>query len=147
MAVPGGDSIAILLPVPNLASGDDWTEAAPRMRDRTLAWLEEWGLPGLRDSIAVERSWTPLTFRDELLAPDGNAFAVEPSLQQSAYFRQPNRDRALAGLYYVGGGTHPGAGMPGALLTAQVTQDLIRGDYRSPHATHTSRPTGNLVQP
>jgi len=147
MAVPGGDSIAILLPVPNLASGDDWTEAAPRMRDRTLAWLEKWGLPGLRDSIAVERSWTPLTFRDELLAPDGNAFAVEPSLQQSAYFRQPNRDRALAGLYYVGGGTHPGAGMPGALLTAQVTQDLIRGDYRSPHATHTSRPTGNLVQP
>ena len=147
MAPPGGDSIAILLPVPNLASGDDWSEAEPRMRDRTLEWLENWGLPGLRDSIVVERSWTPLTFRDELLAPDGNAFAVEPSLQQSAYFRQPNRDRAIAGLYYVGGGTHPGAGMPGALLTSQVTQDLIRGDYPAPFASHATGPTGNLVRP
>ncbi|MFZ9692841.1 MAG: phytoene desaturase family protein, partial [Phycisphaerales bacterium] len=82
MAPEGGDSIAILLPVPNLRSGDDWREAEPRMRDRTLAWLEAWGLPGLRESIVVERSWTPLTFRDEFLAPDGNAFAVEPSLQQ-----------------------------------------------------------------
>jgi len=152
MAAPGGDSIAVLLPVPNLASGDDWRELEPRLRDRTLAWLEAWGLPGLRDSIAVERSWTPLTFRDELLAPDGNAFAVEPSLQQSAYFRQPNRDRAIAGLYYVGGGTHPGAGMPGALLTAQVTQDLIRDDYRGPLAAAgavarpvPTGPTGNLV--
>lgn len=148
MAAPGGDSIAILLPVPNLASGDDWHECEQRLRDRTLAWLEEWGLPGLRDAIVVERSWTPLTFRDELLAPDGNAFAVEPSLQQSAYFRQPNRDRALAGLYYVGGGTHPGAGMPGALLTAQVTQDLIRRDYRGPLLSTprgVPRATGNLV--
>jgi phytoene desaturase len=150
MAPVGGDSIAILLPVPNLASGDDWRELAPRLRDRTLEWLEGWGLPGLRDSIAVEHSWTPLTFRDELLAPDGNAFAIEPSLQQSAYFRQPNRDRALAGLYYVGGGTHPGAGMPGALLTAQVTQDLMRDDYRGPHAPRSTRATGstgNLVRP
>jgi phytoene desaturase len=147
MAPAGGDSIAILLPVPNLRSGDDWNEAEQRMRDRTLAWLEDWGLPGLRESIVVERSWTPLTFRDELLAPDGNAFAVEPSLQQSAYFRQPNRDRALSGLYYVGGGTHPGAGMPGALLTSQVTQDLIREDYRGPFSSHASGPTGNLVAP
>ena len=110
---------------------------------------EAWGLPGLRDAIVVERSWTPLTFRDELLAPDGNAFAVEPSLQQSAYFRQPNRDRAVAGLYYVGGGTHPGAGMPGALLTAQVTQDLIRRDYRGAHVSHprgAASATGNTVR-
>ncbi len=150
MAAPGGDSIAILLPVPTLASGDDWRELEPKLRDRTLEWLEEWGLPGLRDSIVVERSWTPLTFRDELLAPDGNAFAVEPSLQQSAYFRQPNRDRALAGLYYVGGGTHPGAGMPGALLTAQVTQDLIRRDYRGAILSHprgAASATGNIVSP
>ena len=87
---------------------------------------------------------------DELLAPDGNPFAIEPSLHQSAYFRQPNRDRALAGLYYVGGGTHPGAGMPGALMTAQVTQDLIRDDFRGSHAPRASRSsgsTGNLVRP
>ena len=59
-------------------------------------------------------------------------------------------DRAVAGLYYVGGGTHPGAGMPGALLTAQVTQDLIRSDYRASHVSHprgAARATGNTVGP
>ena len=83
-------------------------------------------------SIVAEHSWTPLTFRDDLGATDGNAFAVEPTLQQSAYFRQPNRDRVIRNLYYVGGGTHPGAGLPGTLLTAEVTANLIRARRRGP---------------
>jgi phytoene desaturase len=129
MAPEGGDSLYVLLPVPNLRSGDDWTEVEPVVRDRLLDWLEgPAGLPGLRSSIVSEHSWTPLTFRDALGSTDGNAFAVEPTLQQSAYFRQPNRDRVVRGLYYVGGGTHPGAGLPGTLLTAEVTADLIRSD-------------------
>jgi phytoene desaturase len=129
MAPPGGDSIGILLPVPNLRSGDDWTRVEPALRDRLLDWLEgPGGLPGLRSSIVTEHSWTPLTFRDDLGATDGNAFAVEPTLQQSAYFRQPNRDRVVRNVYYVGGGTHPGAGLPGTLLTAEVTTNVIRGD-------------------
>jgi phytoene desaturase len=129
MAPAGGDAITVLLPVPNLRSGDDWTRVEPVLRDRLLDWLEgPAGLTGLRSSIVAEHSWTPLTFRDALGATDGNAFAVEPTLQQSAYFRQPNRDRAVRGVYYVGGGTHPGAGLPGTLLTAEVTADLIRSD-------------------
>jgi phytoene desaturase len=132
MAPAGGDSLTVLLPVPNLRSGDDWAQVEPVLRDRLLDWLEgPAGLPGLRSSIVAEHSWTPLTFRDALGTTDGNAFAVEPTLQQSAYFRQPNRDRVVAGLYYVGGGTHPGAGLPGTLLTAQVTADLIRADAAS----------------
>ena len=99
------------------------------VRDGLIDWLEgPAGLSGLRSSIVAEHAWTPLTFRDALGATDGNAFAVEPTLQQSAYFRQPNRDRAVRGVYYVGGGTHPGAGLPGTLLTAQVTADLVRAD-------------------
>jgi phytoene desaturase len=129
MAPDGGDSLYVLLPVPNLRSGDDWTVVEPLVRDRLLDWLEgPVGLAGLRSSIVVEHAWTPLTFRDTLGATDGNAFAVEPTLQQSAYFRQPNRDRVVAGMYYVGGGTHPGAGLPGTLLTAEVTAGLIRAD-------------------
>jgi phytoene desaturase len=58
----------------------------------------------------------------------GNAFAVEPTLHQSASFRPPNRDRRLAGLYFAGGGTHPGAGVPGVLLGAEVTAGLIARD-------------------
>ena len=129
MAPAGSDSIAVLLPVPNLRSGDDWAHVEPELRDRLLDWLEgPGGLAGLRSSIVAEHSWTPLTFRDDLGATDGNAFAVEPTLQQSAYFRQPNRDRVLGNLYYVGGGTHPGAGLPGTLLTAEVTTNVIRAD-------------------
>jgi phytoene desaturase len=129
MAPTGGDSLAVLLPVPNLRSGDDWARVGPGLRERLLDWLEGPGeLAGLRSSIVAEHSWTPLTFRDDLGATDGNAFAVEPTLQQSAYFRQPNRDRVIRNLYYVGGGTHPGAGLPGTLLTAEVTAGLVRAD-------------------
>ena len=71
---------------------------------------------------------TPEDFRSELGAVDGNAFAVEPTLHQSAWFRHPNRDRSVAGLYHVGGGTHPGAGVPGVLLGAEVTTKLIEED-------------------
>ena len=72
---------------------------------------------------------TPADFASELGAVDGNAFAVEPTLHQSAWFRQPNRDRAVGGVYYVGGGTHPGAGIPGVLLGAEVTSRLIEEDH------------------
>jgi phytoene desaturase len=82
----------------------------------------------LRDSIDFEACWTPLDFRDRLGAVDGNAFAVEPTRSQSAYFRTPNRDRRLRGLYYVGAGTHPGAGIPGVLLGAHVTAKLVAAD-------------------
>jgi phytoene desaturase len=126
MAIPGGDALTVLLPVPNLDADVDWDEAGPALRDRVVDALETFGMAGLRDSIVAEHAWTPRTFRDELGAPDGNAFAIEPALHQSAYFRQPNRDRAVAGLYWVGGGTHPGAGMPGTLMTAEVTAGLVR---------------------
>jgi phytoene desaturase len=78
---------------------------------------------------------TPLDFRDELGAVDGNAFSVEPTLHQSAWFRLPNRDPAVPGLYHVGGGTHPGAGMPGVLLGAEVTAGLVAHDHPRPAGT------------
>lgn len=131
MAPPGGESIAVLLPVPNLRSQVYWTHEEPEVRERVLHALESpkgLGLSGLRDSIVLERSWTPLDFQNRLGAVDGNAFGPEPLLRQSAYFRQPNRDRSLRGMYYVGAGTHPGAGIPGVLLTAEVTSNLITAD-------------------
>ena len=131
MAPEGGESISVLLPVPNLGSGFDWSAAEEPLRERVLDVLESpdgLGLDGLRDSIQVEHRWTPLTFRHELKSPYGNAFGPEPLLLQSAYFRQPNRDRDVAGLYYAGAGTHPGAGVPGVLMTASVTSELIRRD-------------------
>lgn len=128
MAPSGGESISVLLPVPNLMRSRNWMEAQARLREGVLDALESpsgLGLTGLRHSIQVERSWGPLDFRDRLGAVDGNAFGPEPTLLQSAYFRQPNRDRRLHGMYYVGAGTHPGAGIPGVLMTAEVTSNLL----------------------
>ena len=130
MAANGGESLYVLLPVPNLRGSVDWDGAADELRDRLLEDYEQtFGLSGLRASVRVEHRMTPADFRSELGAVDGNAFAVEPTLHQSAYFRQPNRDRDVAGVYYVGGGTHPGAGIPGVLLGADVTTRLIEEDH------------------
>jgi phytoene desaturase len=126
MARPGGDSVCVLLPVPNLrgerVDGD-------RLRDALLAdYADSYGLE-LRDAVAVEHRMTPEDFERELGAEAGNAFSVEPTLHQSAALRQPNRDRSVDGLYYVGAGTHPGAGVPGVLLGAEVTAGLVTADH------------------
>jgi phytoene desaturase len=129
MAPAGGDSLAVLLPVPNLKSGTDWTEESDRRRDLLISELEtKFGMWGLASSIISEHRMTPQDFESSLGAAWGNAFSAEPTLHQSAYFRQANRDRVLAGLYHVGGGTHPGAGIPGVLFGAEVTAGLVSAD-------------------
>ena len=131
MAAPGGDSLAILLPVPNLRGRVDWDQEADGLRDALVADLERtFGLMGLDAAVRVEHRMAPPDFARRLGAVDGNAFAVEPTLHQSAYFRAPNRVRGVQGLYHVGGGTHPGAGIPGVLLGAEVTAGLVAADAR-----------------
>jgi phytoene desaturase len=133
MAAPGGDSLAVLLPVPNLRAGVEWEREAGRVRDALLADMEAtFGLAGLRDAIVAEHRMTPEDFARDLGAVDGNAFAIEPTLHQSASLRPPNRDRRLRGLYHVGGGTHPGAGIPGVLLGAEITAALVNADMGVP---------------
>jgi phytoene desaturase len=137
MAAPGGDSLCALLPVPNLRAGVDWDREGDRLRDGLLADAETtFGLEGLRDAIVAEHRMTPEDFARDLGAVDGNAFALEPTLRQSAWLRPHNRDGRVRGLYHVGGGTHPGAGIPGVLLGAEVTAGLIAADHpvRRTHA-------------
>jgi phytoene desaturase len=129
MAPAGGDSLAILLPVPNLRANVAWDRAVDGLRDALVADLERtFGLDGLGASVAVEHRMAPPDFAREFGAVDGNAFAVEPTLHQSAYLRAPNR--VAPGLYHVGAGTHPGAGIPGVLLGAEVTAGLVAADVR-----------------
>jgi phytoene desaturase len=129
MAPRGGDSLAILLPVPNLRAGVPGERVAGGLRDALVRDLEQtFGLTGLDASVRVEHRMAPPDFAREFGAVDGNAFAVEPTLHQSAYFRAPNRVRP--GVYHVGAGTHPGAGIPGVLLGAEVTAGLVTADVR-----------------
>jgi phytoene desaturase len=138
MAPPGGDSLAVLLPVPNLRAGIDWDREGDRVRDAVLADAEStFGLRGLRDAVVAEHRMAPPDFARDLGAVDGNAFAIEPTLHQSASLRPANRDPRLRGLYLVGGGTHPGAGIPGVLLGAQVTAGLVQEDMGAPRRVAT----------
>ena len=127
MAPAGGDSLCVLLPVPNLRDGRiDWAVEGDRLRDAVVRDMEQtFGLDGLDASVAVEHRMDPRDFARELGAVDGNAFAVEPTLHQSAYLRHPNRDRSVGNLFFTGGGTHPGAGIPGVLLGAAVTAQMV----------------------
>jgi phytoene desaturase len=129
LAPKGCEAFYVLSPVPHLGRAEiDWEAEGPRYADRILAYLEERHIPGLRGDLVTRRIFTPLDFRDVLNAHCGSAFSLEPLLTQSAYFRAHNRDRRIRGLYLVGAGTHPGAGVPGVVNSAKATAGLILAD-------------------
>ena len=68
---------------------------------------------------------TPVDFRDRLCSVNGAAFSLEPQLFQSAWFRPHNRSEEVAGLYLVGAGTHPGAGLPGVVSSAKILDEIV----------------------
>ena len=129
MAPLKGESIYILVPVPNLASGTDWGLTTELMTDRVISALEKWGLEELRTSIEVQHAFTPNDFESQYNSTLGNAFGIEPRITQTAWFRPHNRSEDVEGLYLVGAGTHPGAGVPGVVLSASATMHAIREDY------------------
>jgi phytoene desaturase len=123
---PGGcDAFYVLAPVPHLGSGVDWNARAEPFRQRVQQRLEQTLLPGLGDNLATSHMLTPQGFRDRLLSVNGAAFALEPKLFQSAWFRPHNISEEVRGLYLVGAGTHPGAGLPGVLSSAQILDQVV----------------------
>lgn len=125
LAPPGCDAFYVLSPVPNLASGTDWAQAAEPYRQAIEAELERTVMPGLGASVVSSRVMTPQDFQDRLLSHAGAAFAMEPLLRQSAWFRPHNRSEDIDNLYLVGAGTHPGAGLPGVLCSAKVLDRIV----------------------
>jgi phytoene desaturase len=128
LAPPGCGSYYVLAPVPHLGNARvDWRELAPKYKERIYAALERC-MPGVRRHIVVERWMTPLEFQRDLFARHGAAFSLAPRLTQSAWFRPHNRDPEIPGLYLVGAGTHPGAGVPGVVSSAKATVKLVLQD-------------------
>jgi len=132
MAPEGCESMYVLIPVPHLGSGIDWSEEAEPFADKVIQFLEAWGLEGLRENLEVLEIFSPDDFKQELNAYQGNAFGIVPKFTQTSWFRPHNRSEDIEGLYLVGAGTHPGAGVPGVLLSAEATYDSIRRDFDLP---------------
>jgi len=129
MAPVGGSTHYALSPVPHLGTADiDWAVEGPRYADSILGYLEARYIPNLRRDLTVQRIFTPADFKGELNAHLGSAFSLEPILTQSAFFRTHNRDDRIPNLYFVGAGTHPGAGIPGVVGSAKATAGLMIGD-------------------
>jgi len=125
LAPPGCGSHYVLSPVPHLGKANiDWTEEAPRYAKKIVRALER-HMPNLSQHIVTQRWFTPLDFQGTLNAFHGSAFSIAPTLTQSAYFRPHNQDPKIPGLYIVGAGTHPGAGLPGVINSAKATVSLI----------------------
>ncbi|HSG88019.1 MAG TPA: phytoene desaturase [Pseudomonadales bacterium] len=125
LAPPGCDAFYVLSPVPNLDGDVDWHTQAEPYRAAIAAELGRTVLPGLEDAIVSSRMMTPLEFRDDLKSFRGAGFGYEPVLTQSAWFRPHNLSEELDGLYLVGAGTHPGAGLPGVISSAKVLDELV----------------------
>ena len=130
MAPAGHESVYLLVPVPHLGSDEvDWARDGDRFRDRIVEYLEhDFGLKDFSKAITVEHRFTPLDFERELNSYLGTGWQIEPTLFQSAYFRPHNRSEDVRGLYIAGAGTHPGAGLPGVLLSAEITAGLVNRD-------------------
>ena len=130
MAPDGCDGFYVLSPVPNLQSRIDWDQVGDTYRDRILETLQDHLLPDLNRNLVHSFYMSPLDFQNDYLSMWGSGFSIAPLFRQSAWFRFHNRDPHIGNLYFVGAGTHPGAGVPGVLCSAKVLQNLLTAEVR-----------------
>ena len=125
MAPEGHDCFYVLVPVPNNQSTIDWSTEGDKFKDLVIEKMEKTLLPNLRENIVEDFYLTPDYFEKDLNTKHGSGFSIQPKFSQSAYFRFHNKSEVCDGLYFVGAGTHPGAGVPGVLSSAKVLDKIL----------------------
>ena len=125
MAPSGQDCFYVLVPVPNNQSKIDWSVEGEKMKNLVIDKMEKDLMADLRKNIVEDFYLTPDYFENDLNTKHGSGFSVQPKFSQSAYFRFHNKSEIYDGLYFVGAGTHPGAGVPGVLSSAKVLDKIL----------------------
>ena len=125
MAPDGQDAFYVLVPVPNNLSGINWSKEGEKFKELVLDKMDKTVLPGIKENVVSDFYLTPDYFANELSTLHGSGFSIQPKFTQSAYFRFHNKSEIFENLYFVGAGTHPGAGMPGVLSSAKVLDELL----------------------
>ena len=125
MAPEGHDCFYVLVPVPNNQSNINWINEGDKMKNLVINKMQDHLLPNLKENIVEDFYLTPNYFENELNTKYGSGFSIQPKFSQSAYFRFHNKSEICKGLYFVGAGTHPGAGVPGVLSSAKVLDKII----------------------
>ncbi len=127
MAPEGHSTFYALAPVPHRGKFPvNWDEVGPILEKRMLDEIgKRLNIPDIHDRVVTKFHYAPSDFSADLNAHLGSAFSLEPILLQSAFFRVHNRDDSIPNLYFVGAGTHPGAGIPGVVGSARATASLM----------------------
>lgn len=156
VAPEGYENLFVLVPIPadpTIGRGDtdgDGDTALEAVADRVITQISEWaGIPDLAERITLRRTVGPGNFAEELNAWRGTALGPAHTLKQSAFFRAGNVSKKVDGLYYVGGSTIPGIGLPMCLISAEILVKRLRGDTSTeplPEPLVPSAPT-TLVEP
>mgnify|MGYP001375347769 FL=1 len=125
MAPEGNDCFYVLVPVPNNQSNIDWSIEGERIKKLVIKKMQNDLLPDLEKNIKEDFYLSPDYFENDLNTKFGSGFSIQPKFTQSAYFRFHNESEIYKGLYFVGAGTHPGAGVPGVLSSAKVLDKIL----------------------
>ncbi|MFL2852507.1 MAG: phytoene desaturase family protein [Candidatus Pelagibacter sp.] len=125
MAPNNQDAFYVLVPVPNNLSKINWHDEGEKFKNLVLDKMDKTILPGIKENVVSDFYLTPDYFEVDLATLHGSGFSIQPKFSQSAYFRFHNQSEIFKNLYFVGAGTHPGAGMPGVLSSAKVLDKLF----------------------
>jgi phytoene desaturase len=125
MAPSDQDAFYVLVPVPNNLSKINWINEGDKFKNLILDKMDQTVLPGIKKNVVSDFYLTPDYFEIDLATLHGSGFSIQPKFSQSAYFRFHNQSEIFKNLYFVGAGTHPGAGMPGVLSSAKVLDKLF----------------------
>ncbi|OYP32181.1 phytoene desaturase [Rhodopirellula sp. MGV] len=128
LAPRGQSTLYVLVPVTHQTGSIDWTEQAPAFRELTLDRLGQIGLGDVRDRIVTERMITPQSWESDYAIYRGATFNLAHNLGQMLHNRPRNRFEEIGGMYLVGGGTHPGSGLPVIYESSRITTKLLLKD-------------------
>ena len=129
-APPGCSNLFVMTNPPALSDRFDWQTETPRYRELVLAKLERMGLTGLRDRILVEQIWTPLDLQSRYAAYRGAIYGLSSNGWRQGFLRSPQVSPDVRGLYFVGGSTHPGGGVPLCTLSGTNAAKRITDDKK-----------------
>ncbi|HEY8562315.1 MAG TPA: phytoene desaturase family protein [Pyrinomonadaceae bacterium] len=124
-APPGRENLFVLVNAPYTSARVDWEREKQGYRDLIVKKLESFGLEDLESAIEVERVITPEDFEKKYRANRGSIYGISSNGIFSAFMRVPNRSREIENLYFAGGATHPGGGIPLVLLSGKMAAQMI----------------------
>lgn len=131
MAPAGHSALYVLVPVSHQHANIDWNTERARYRQVALRQLEKVGLPGIERRIRFERCITPADWESKMGIYRGATFNLAHNLGQMLHLRPQNRFEEFDRFYLVGGGTHPGSGLPVIFESARITSRLLKADLLS----------------